>query len=152
MSAAAVRAIQRYYPQIYFACHVDHVRQASTPHSLSSHDSGLLSHLDEERSTTPTALARHVGVSASTLSARLDRLVRLGYLQRARNGKDRRWWHLRLTRQGAEAMAATSVLDAGRVQKMLARLSPKERVRALAGMALLARASNELGYVKGGTQ
>jgi DNA-binding MarR family transcriptional regulator len=149
MSASEVRAIQRYYPQIYFACHVDHVRQASTPHGLSSHDSGLLSHLDEGRSTTPTLLARHLGISASTLSAHLDRLVRLGYVLRSRNGTDRRRWELRLTRRSAEAMAATSVLDGPRIRKVLARLSKRERLRALEGMALLARASREAGDDKG---
>jgi DNA-binding MarR family transcriptional regulator len=136
-----VRAVQRYYPQIYFACHVEHVRQASTRHALSSHDSGVLSHLDERVPTTPKALARHIGVAASTFSAQLERLVALGYVSRARSAVDRRQWDLRLTPQGALALAATSVLDARRVERVLARLTPAERRRAVTGMALLARAA-----------
>jgi DNA-binding MarR family transcriptional regulator len=140
-----VRAVQRFYPQIYFACHVDHVRTASTERSLSSKDSGVLSHLDEKKPITPAALARHLGVNGSTISALVDRLVRLGYVQRARNSRDRRQWELRLTRQGAKAMAETSVLDARRVKQLLARLSPTERRLAVDGIGLLARAA-----VKGG--
>lgn len=143
-----VRAIQRYYPQIYFACHVDHVRQVSTPHALSSHDSGVLSHLDEQRSTTPSELARHFGVAASTFSAQLDRLVTLGYVARAKSPKDRRRWELLLTDKGARSLAGTSVLDARRVNRMLSSLALEERKRAIEGMALLARAARQLLPVK----
>jgi DNA-binding MarR family transcriptional regulator len=145
MKGDPVRAIQRYYPQIYFACHVDHVRRASTAHALSSHDSGVLSHLDEERAITPSALARHIGVVPSTFSAQLDRMVSLGYVARNRSGSDRRRWELRLTDKGGRALAATSVLDGRRVQRLLARLSPRERSRAVEGMGLLAGAALQLG-------
>jgi DNA-binding MarR family transcriptional regulator len=140
-----VRALQRLYPQIYFACHVDHVRTASTERSLSSRDSGVLSHLDEKKPLTPAALARHLGVNGSTISALVDRLMGLGYVERTRNLRDRRQWELRLTPQGAQAMAETSVLDAQRVKQLLTRLSPVERRRAVNGIGILARAA-----VKGG--
>jgi DNA-binding MarR family transcriptional regulator len=145
MKGDPVRAIQRYYPQIYFACHVDHVRRASTAHALSSHDSGVLSHLDEARAITPSTLARHIGVVPSTFSAQLDRMVSLGYVARTRSGTDRRRWELRLTEKGGRALAATSVLDGRRVQRLLARLSPRERARAVQGMGLLAGAALQLG-------
>jgi hypothetical protein len=57
MSDRDVRALQRFYPQIYFACHADHVRAGSTAHSLSSRDAAVLSHLDETRPLTPAAPA-----------------------------------------------------------------------------------------------
>jgi MarR family transcriptional regulator, organic hydroperoxide resistance regulator len=144
MNAPDVRAVQRFYPQIYFACHVDHVRQRSNAHRLSSHDSGVLSHLDEQRAVTPTALARHLQVVPSTLSAQLDRLVRLEYVARERHGADRRRWELRLTPRGARAVAAASVLDTRRVAKLLSGLTAAERKRAIDGMGLLARAALEL--------
>src|SRR5579862_7488882 len=137
-------AIQRYYPQIYLACHVDHVRAASTAHRISARDSGLLAHLDEENGITAGQLARHLGVAASTLSAAIARLESLGYLTRQARPRDRRIIELRLTAQGAEAMAATSVLDRGRVAGLLARLTPADCRRAVAGLALLARAAGEL--------
>jgi DNA-binding MarR family transcriptional regulator len=141
MSDSDVRAIQRYYPQIYFACHVAHVRKGSTVHALSSHDSGVLSHLDESRPVTPSTLARHLGVVPSTFSALLERLVGLGYVGRTRSDVDRRQWELRLSPKGARALAATSVLDQRRVKRVLSLMPPRERQRAVEGMSLLAQAA-----------
>ena len=139
-----VAALQRHFPQIYLACHVDHVRAVSTPHRLSAKDSTLLCHLEEMRGMTAGQLARHLGVAASTLSAALVRLESLGYLTRRPRPRDRRTIELRLTDLGAEAMAATSVLDRRRVAGLLARLTAAECRRAIAGLALLARAAGEL--------
>ena len=122
MSAADVRTVQTCYPQIYLACHTRHVRAASSAHKLSARDSSLLSHLDEKVPVPPAALARHLGVSPSTLSAAVKRLVKLA-------------------NKGAAAMRATSVLDAVRVQRLLAALTVAERRKALEGLALLARAA-----------
>ena len=41
-----VLALQRFYPQIYLACHLDHVRRKSTAFGLTSNESSLLAHLD----------------------------------------------------------------------------------------------------------
>ncbi len=141
MNAPLVRAVQRAYPQIYLACHVDHVRTKSNRHHLSAHDSTLLAHLDESRATTAGDLARHLGVAASTLSAALARLEQLGHLTRTPARRDRRRMELHLTPHGADAMADTSVLDRRRVAAVLEHLSPSEQKRAVAGLALLARAA-----------
>jgi len=141
MTTPFIRAVQRAYPQIYLACHLDHVRTKSNRHHLSAHDSTLLAHLDESRATTAGDLARHLGVAASTLSAALARLEKLGHLTRTPARRDRRIIELRLTVQGAEAMADTSVLDRRRVAAVLAELSPREQKRAVAGLVLLARAA-----------
>jgi DNA-binding MarR family transcriptional regulator len=144
MASTQVSDVQRLYPLIYQACHVEHVRAASTPYRLSAKDSALLSHLDGESGMTAGRLARHIGVAASTLSAAIKRMASLGYLTRGPRPGDRRIIELRLTGKGAEAMAATSVLDRGRVAAMLARLSAPERSRAIRGLGLLARAAGEL--------
>jgi DNA-binding MarR family transcriptional regulator len=134
-----VRMVQIAYPQIYFACHTRHVRRASTATRLSAADSTLLAHLDEQRVTRPTALARHLGVAASTLSAAIARLAGLGYVAHAKAANDGRAVDLRLTAKGAAAMQASSVLESARVARMLAALSAAERRRALDGIGLLAR-------------
>lgn len=141
MATSLVRAVQRAYPQIYLACHVDHVRTKSNRHHLSAHDSTVLAHLDESRATTAGDLARHLGVAASTLSAALTRLEQLGHLTRSPARRDRRRIELRLTPHGAEAMAETSVLDRRRVAAVLEQLSPAEQKRAVTGLRLLARAA-----------
>lgn len=133
------------YPQIYFACHTRHIRRASTAERLSAADSTLLAHLDEQRPVRSTALARHLGVSNSTLSAAIARLASHSYVTQSRDAADRRAIELRLSRKGAAAMQASSVLDTPRVRRMLEQLTPAERTRALAGLALLARAARVSG-------
>jgi DNA-binding MarR family transcriptional regulator len=142
-----VRDVQRFYPQIYLACHADHVRTASTEWRLSAPDSSLLAHLDTATPMSPRALAAHLGVRASTLSAALRRLEQLGYIASMPVADDRRRRNLTLTDRGAEAMAETSVLDRERVKRLLAALSPRDRVDAVRGLGLLARAARTLREV-----
>lgn len=139
-----VRDIQRHYPQIYLACHVDHVRSRSTKWQLSSKDSSVLSHLDRDHPLSPSELAAHLGVAASTLSATIVRLAKLGYLTSEAGASDRRQRELRLTELGAEAMASTSVLDGDKVEALLQRMTPDDRVAAVRGLALLAHAAREV--------
>ena len=136
--------VQRLYPQIYIACHTDHVRAASTTWRISSQDASILVHLDRDTGLSPRALANHLGVAPSTLSAAIARLSELGYLTSKPNDTDRRKRELRLTARGAEAVASTSVLNAERVQAVLGQLKPDERKAAVRGLALLARAARKL--------
>lgn len=141
MSRQLALMVQRSFPKIYLACHVDHVRTKSNRHHLSAHDSSILTHLDEATPVVAGQLARHLGVSASTLSAALKRLETLGYLVRQSAAKDRRQFELRLTATGAKAMSESSVLDTQRVLGLLTKLPPAQRRRAVAGLALLAEAA-----------
>ena len=136
--------VQRLYPQIYIACHTDHVRAASTTWRISSQDASILVHLDRDSGLSPRALADHLSVAPSTLSAAIARLSELGYLTSQPNDTDRRKRELRLTARGAEAIASTSVLNAERVQALLNTLKPDERKAAVRGLALLARAARKL--------
>ena len=145
MSADDIYEVQRLYPQIFLACHTNHVRAATTRWKLSSHDSAILSHLDRSSGLSPRSLAKHLSVAPSTLSASIKRLTNLGYLTCDAPVNDKRRREIRLTDRGAEAMAATSVLDGDRVRELLKRLKPADRRAALNGLALLARAARELG-------
>jgi len=139
-----VAKLQRLYPQIYLACHTDHVRAVSTEWRISSQDAAILVHLDRERGLSPRQLAAHLSISASTLSAHIARLSTLGYLTSEANQKDGRRREIRLTARGAEAMSATSVLDTKRVSQLLRKLKPSERKEALQGLQLLADAARKL--------
>lgn len=136
--------VQRLYPQIYLACHTDHVRAVSTKWRISSQDASILVHLDRESGLSPRELANHLGVAPSTLSAAIARLSELGYLTSEPNETDRRRRELRLTARGAVAIASTSVLDAERVRALLNKLKPDERKAAVRGLALLAQAARRL--------
>ena len=136
--------VQRLYPQIYLACHTDHVRAVSTKWRISSQDASILVHLDRESGLSPRDLASHLGVAPSTLSAAIARLSELGYLTSSPSETDRRKRELRLTARGAEAIAATSVLDAERVKALLNKLELDERKAAVRGLSLLAQAARRL--------
>ena len=144
MNADDIYKVQRLYPQIFLACHTNHVRAASTRWKLSSHDSAILSHLDRSTGLSPRSLAKHLGVTPSTLAASIKRLTNLGYLTCDAPANDKRRREIRLTDQGAEAMSETSVLDSARVRGMLKKLKPADRRAALSGLALLARAARKL--------
>jgi DNA-binding MarR family transcriptional regulator len=139
-----IEQIQRAYPQVYLACHVDHVKAKSNAFRLSARDAAILSHLDDETPETAGRVAAHLGVRPSTFSAAINRLIELGYVKRAPNPHDRRETWLTLTQQGVRAMAAASVLDAARVSALLATMSPAARERAVSGLVELARAARAL--------
>ena len=141
----AARQVIALYPRIYFACHTRHVRDPDSLRLLSRHQASVLDHLDEFDPTTVNDLARHMGVTAATMSLTLDRLERKGYLARARDTADRRRVHVRLTSAGIRIRSASSVLDPPRVEALVARLGDTERAAAIRGLALLADAAQRIG-------
>jgi DNA-binding MarR family transcriptional regulator len=139
-------AVLRHYPQIYLACHLAHPRPRTNALHLTDREIVLLGHLDQATPLLAGDLARHLGIGSPTLSVRIQRLTARGLLDRRAGRRDRRRLELRLTALGAEAIAATSVLDPGRVTALLARLKPAERLRAVRGLALLAQAARQLQF------
>jgi DNA-binding MarR family transcriptional regulator len=131
------------YPRIYFACHTRHVRDPKTRRVLSAHQASILDHLDDVEPTGLVQLAHHMGVTASTMSLGIERLVRHGYVLRGRDAKDGRRVNLFLSPAGQRVRDAQSVLDPDRVAQMLRQLSSAERTRALDGLALLAHAAQK---------
>ena len=141
--AAASRRLMALYPRIYFACHTRHVRDPQSQRLLSRHQASVLDHLDEVEPTTLNDLARHMGVTAATMSLTIDRLERKGYVLRLRDVADRRRVHLRLSSAGVRIRDASSVLDPARVEALGGRLTPDERQAALRGLELLAQAAED---------
>lgn len=143
MPSDAVRQVMELYPRIYFACHRRHVRDPKSRRVLSAHQASILDHLDERDSVMLLEVAKHMGVTPSTMSLQIEQLVRRGYVIRERDARDARRLKLRLSENGAGVREANSVLDTDRVASMLRRLSDEERAAGIAGLALLARAARE---------
>ena len=141
-----------WYARIYFACHRRHVRDPKTRKVLSAHQASILDHLDEVDGTSLFTLANHLGVTASTMSLSIQRLVDAGYVRRERDQKDARRVQIRLTRAGVRIKQQQSVLDPALVEALLERLSPIDRVAALRGLALFAHAADELRASLKGTE
>jgi MarR family transcriptional regulator, organic hydroperoxide resistance regulator len=144
MSQAEVETVLRCYPQIYFACHRRHVRDEKTNAQLSSHQASVLDHLDDVEGTSLLALARHMGVTASTMSLMVDRLERGGYVRRERSPQDKRRVDLRLTPAGTGIKKQQKVLEPELIAAMLGRLDAVKRRQALQGLELLAEAAKEM--------
>jgi DNA-binding MarR family transcriptional regulator len=142
MTGQHVRRLLDLYPKIFHACHTRHVKDPESGNVLSAHQASILDHLDEVEATTLAGLARHSGVTASTMSVAVDRLVRHGYVTRERHVGDGRKVQLRLSPPGVAMRDANSVLDAERVRAMLAHLNEADLEVALGGLELLARAAD----------
>ena len=144
MSRSEVDLILRCYPQIYFACHRRHVRDEKTQNVISAHQAGILDHLDDVEGTSMLDLARHMGVTASTISLTADRLERGGYVRRERSKQDARRVDLRLTPAGVRIKRQQKVLEPELISAMLGKLDEKRRKKALRGLELLAEAARLL--------
>jgi len=149
MSRAEVETVLRCYPRIYFACHRRHVRDEQTGSVISTHQASVLDHLDDVENTSLLDLARHMGVTASTMSLTVDRLERGGYVTRERSGEDRRRVDLRLTPAGVGIKRQQKVLEPELVAAVLDRLNERNRRRALRGLELLAEAASDWLASKG---
>src|SRR3954471_17619872 len=139
-----VAAFLRLYPQIYFACHRRHVRDEKARKTLSLNQAGILDHLDNVEPTNLLSLARHMGVTPSTMSLNVDRLERAGYVRRERDRRDARRVELRLTEAGARLKQQQKLLDPELVGSLLKRLKGRDRTQTLHGLELLAAAATEM--------
>lgn len=134
------REVQRHYPRIYIACHVDHDARRGQGAKVSARDQTILAHIPN-KGVRPNALAGHLRITASTLSAALTRLARMGLIDLAPMPSDRRGKVVQLTGLGKAALSRTSVLDIARVRAALSRLSAVECAVAVRGLELLADAA-----------
>lgn len=132
------------YPRIFLACHTDHRRDPASRKLLSDAQAGLLDHLDEVDAIRLTDLARHLGITPSSASLAVSRLVARGYVVRSRSEGDGREVRLRLSPAGRRVRDAQEVLNPGLVGNLLSRMEPRHRTRALEGLALLAGAADAL--------
>src|ERR1043166_5840382 len=159
MLPAEVETVLRCYPQIFFACHRRHVRDAESRKVISAHQPSILDHLDDVEGTSVLDLARHMGVTPSTMSLTVDRLERDGYVTRERSQEDRRRVDLRLTPSGVRIKRQDKVLEPELVAAMLAHLDERKRRQALRGLELLADAAGAMiragdlnRIIRGGTR
>jgi DNA-binding MarR family transcriptional regulator len=135
-----VRRIQRAYPQLWHACHVEHATRRRE-HGLSDRDVFVLGHLDVWSPVTAGALAKHLGVGASTITEAMDRLERAGLAERTRIGRK---VELTITPLGVAHMQAGSVLDTARLELLVAQIPPRDREVAVRGFEILADAARKM--------
>lgn len=93
---------------------------------------------------TLSRLAEHMGVGRSAMSIGVARLVRAGYVARAKDRKDARSIGLTLTAAGARAQEQNTFLDAGLMRQMFRLMPATELERALEGVECFAKYANIL--------
>jgi DNA-binding MarR family transcriptional regulator len=139
-----VHRVLRAYPQVFFACHVRHVPDPRVQRLLTARQREVIDHLSDVHGIGMRQLAAHMGVTASTMSITVDRLVQRGYVVRAVDAGDRRRVELRLTQAGVRLRGAQEVLDSSRVAEMLERMPPEEQDEAVRGLERLAAAARSM--------
>jgi MarR family transcriptional regulator, organic hydroperoxide resistance regulator len=143
MISGAVEKIMALYPRIFLACHQRHVHDPQTRRAISAHQASILDHLDEIEATSLNQLARHMGVTLSTMSISIGRLIRDGCVVRRRDPVDNRRIQLRLSAAGARLRDAQTVLDPALIRKLLRNLSHREQAEGIRGLSILARAAQQ---------
>jgi DNA-binding MarR family transcriptional regulator len=93
--------------------------------------------------TPAGALAARLGVTASTGTRLVARLVRGGWVERTGEPADRRLITLSLTSTGRELVDETRARRERTLGAMLGRLRPVDRAAVLCGLGLLADAADE---------
>jgi DNA-binding MarR family transcriptional regulator len=134
-----VRRLQVAYPAIFLACHRKHVREDGGGNTVTERQASVLDHLDEKRPTTLSKLAEHMGVSRSTMSITVSRLVRGGYVARRKDALDTRAVALTLTRAGARVRDENALLHPELVRQILRRMRAEEMETSLKGIENLAK-------------
>jgi DNA-binding MarR family transcriptional regulator len=139
MFDSRVKRVLEAYPAIFLACHRQHVREDETGRAVSEHQASVLDHLHATKAITLSKLAEHMGVSRSTMSITVSRLVRGGYIVRRRDKDDARCVRLTLTASGVRVKEQNTVLDPESLKKMLRMMPAAEVEPALQGLECLAK-------------
>lgn len=139
MLDSRIRRLLDAYPAIFLACHRWHVREDEGGKAVSEHQASVLDHLHATRATTLSKLAEHMGVSRSTMSITVTRLVRGGYILRRRDKNDARCVGLTLTPAGVRVKEQNTVLEPESLREMFRLMPDEELETALDGIECLAK-------------
>jgi DNA-binding MarR family transcriptional regulator len=139
--ARAAEEVRRLYPAVYRRFHVR--RQHLPGTDLTPRMLGLLRHLAAAGPLTIGEQARHLGLSAATVTELLDRLESRRLVERMRDERDRRRVFVWLTSEGRRRAAAhPEVRESGLLASALARMGSTDRARLIAGLRALLDAAD----------
>jgi len=136
----AAAAFGELFPAVYLRFH----RRDDKRSELTSAARAVLQHLSIAGPLTVSELARHLDRAQSVVSEMTEGLVARGWLERARDGKDRRRSLLWLTDAGAELLARDrDVLSRALLERAMAAMD-EARIRGLLeGMRALIEADRQ---------
>ena len=112
--------------------------------SLSVHQFRVLTFLSRNPESPLTRVTEHLGVSRSTASALVDRLVRRQLVSRTEDPRERRCVMLTLTPTGIEHLQQARDATCARLAKVLAGLPSADLVHVAEGLTRLGAAFEEI--------
>jgi DNA-binding MarR family transcriptional regulator len=118
--------------------------RARTAPSLSVPQLRVLTFLRRMPGAPLASVAQHLGVTRSTASALVDRLVRRQLVSRTEDPQERRCVVLTLTDAGAEHLQHARETTGARLAKVLAGLSAADLLQVMEGLTLLGSAFKEI--------
>jgi DNA-binding MarR family transcriptional regulator len=145
--SALIDAVRLAYPQIWFACHVEHrTRGQNRGTGLTDREVGILAHVNAENTAgcRAASLAHHLGIGKSDLSQHLKRMKSLDLIRTSVDPQDGRQRLVALTAAGRQAVADASPLDGQRLERLLALIPARERAQSVRGLQILADAARRL--------
>jgi DNA-binding MarR family transcriptional regulator len=87
-------------------------------------------------------LAVALGVTPSSMSLAIDRLVMLGFVSRQKDKEDRRKTNLMITTAGEAIRGSATLLDRNLVEELLSGMKEDVRDQAMAGIEALGQAAD----------
>jgi DNA-binding MarR family transcriptional regulator len=144
MLAHDVNRLMNFYPKIFLACQTRHVTEEKSGVKLTARQLSIIDYLYRHSSTTLQKLAIHLGVTPSTMSLAIDRLVMLGFVSRQKDKKDGRKTNLTLTPNGEAIQQSKTFLDRNLVEELLSGMNEDVREKALVGLEALAYAADSV--------
>ena len=76
MLDSRIRRLLDAYPTVFLACHRRHLREDESGNAVTEHQASILDHLHVTRPARLSKLAEHMGLSRSTMSITVSRLIR----------------------------------------------------------------------------
>lgn len=133
--------VRQLYPAVYRRFHVR--RQHLPGSDLTPRMLGLLRHLAAAGPLTIGEQARHLGLTAATVTELVDRLEARRLVERMRDERDRRRVFVWLTSEGRRRAAGhPEVLETGLLASAVARMGHGERAHLIAGLRALLDAAD----------
>lgn len=120
---------QRFFRNLQLAAHklqkaAD--REISAVTDLTASQAIVLTLLNKKDGVSQKYVANELGQNESAITAMVNRLIRLGYVDRTRSAVDARAWELRVTESGLEQLSATTKPFASVFKRLDAQLSENE--------------------------
>jgi MarR family transcriptional regulator for hemolysin len=102
-------------------------RFAAQGYTISAQDFGILLRISKQGAMTQNKIAALLMRDKTTITRRIDGLVRKGLVERSPDEKDRRYFLVSLTQNGEKALAATIPLVQGFQEEVLSDISDENK-------------------------